>query len=349
MRAHRRFPIDDASQVGEARRAAQALAMDLAFDEEAAGRLALAVTEFGTNLHRHVGPGRQAALLIGPDRPDGTPDCGVQVLSVDRGDGMDLARCLRDGYSTGGSAGTGLGAIRRLADRFGGYSEPGRGAVLAARFAPRTDRLRAYAPPPAFDVAGLSLAAPGESISGDAWTLRREDTTWTIAVADGLGHGPEAAAAADRFTALIAQAAPAALASPAGLLERAHEPLRSTRGCAAAATTLTETGSQLRFGGAGNIAGRLISGLTDRSLLSQHGTLGLQIRRLQDVVYDWPPHAVLVLHSDGIVSRWSIEDTRGLLQADPAVIAGWIARDHLRGRDDATVVVVRRREAPQAQ
>jgi hypothetical protein len=80
-------------------------------------------------------------------------------------------------------------------------------------------------------------------------------------------------------------------------------------------------------------------------LLSQHGTLGLQIRKLQDVVYDWPPHAVLILHSDGIVTRWSLDDTPGLLQADPAVIAGWVLRDHLRGRDDATVVVVRRHEA----
>ena len=78
MRAHRRFPIDDASQVGEARRAAQALATELAFDEESAGRLALAVTELGTNLFRHVGPGRHAALLIGVDETDGL---GVQVLS----------------------------------------------------------------------------------------------------------------------------------------------------------------------------------------------------------------------------------------------------------------------------
>jgi len=84
----------------------------------------------------------------------------------------------------------------------------------------------------------------------------------------------------------------------------------------------------------------------ERAVLRQQRAVGLQVRRLQDVVYDWPPHAVLVLHSDGIVSRWSLADTPGLLQADPAVIAGWIARDHLRGRDDATVVVVRRHEGP---
>lgn len=371
MRAYRRFPIDDASQVGEARRAAQALAAELAFDEEAAGRLALAVTELGTNLFRHVGPGRQAALLIGVDESGAQDDAtgaAVQVLSLDRGNGMDLSRCLQDGYSTGGTAGTGLGAIRRSADRFGGFSAPQRGTVLAARFGPRTDRSRLGAPaahpatfpatlssglPAAadatFDVSGLSLAAPGETVSGDAWALRRDrdrdqdQDRWSLAVADGLGHGVDAAAAADKLMALLARAEPGHLASPAAFLERSHDSLRSTRGAASAALSLTPDGP-LRFAGAGNISGRLISGVSDRTLLSQHGTLGLQIRRLQDVVYDWPPHAVLVLHSDGIVSRWSLEETPGLLQADPAVIAGWILRDHLRGKDDATVVVVRRRD-----
>lgn len=351
MRAFRRFPIDDASQVGEARRAALALAGELAFDEESAGRLALAVTELGTNLFRHVGPGRQAALLVGVDETDGL---GVQVLSLDWGDGMDLSRCLQDGYSTGGTSGTGLGAIRRMADRFGGFSAPQRGTVLAARFGPRTDRSRLGAPAThgatnsathgAFDVAGLSLAAPGETVSGDAWALRRDGDRWSLATADGLGHGVDAAEAADKLMTLLARADAGHLGSPAAFLERSHDSLRSTRGAASAALSFTPDGPLL-FAGAGNISGRLISGVSDRTLLSQHGTLGLQIRRLQDVVYDWPAHAVLVLHSDGIVTRWSLEDTPGLLQADPAVIAGWILRDHLRGKDDATVVVVRRRHA----
>ena len=346
MRPLRRFPIDDVSQVGEARRAAQALATERGFDADASGRLALVVTELGTNLVRHVGPGRHAELLVGPDvaRDAGPP--AVQVLAMDQGDGMDLERCLRDGYSTGGSSGTGLGAIRRQADRFGAFSAPGRGTVIATRFTVRGERTSVPARAPAFDIAGLSLAAPGESVSGDAWALRRDGTQWSLALADGLGHGPDAATAADRLMALLGEAAPGLLASPAAFLDSAHEPLRSTRGCAAAMVALDEGGASLRFGGAGNVIGRLISGVADRSLLSQHGTLGLQVRRLQDVVYDWPPHAVLVLHSDGIVSRWSLADTPGLLQADPAVIAGWIARDHLRGRDDATVVVVRRHEGP---
>jgi len=68
----------------------------------------------------------------------------------------------------------------------------------------------------------------------------------------------------------------------------------------------------------------------------------VQIRRLQDAAYPWPEHAIVVLHSDGVTTRWHLDDAPGLLQCDPAVIAGWLLRDHVRGHDDATVVVLKR-------
>lgn len=323
MRPFQRFAVDDASQVGEVRRAAQQLAQSLGFDEAAAGRVALGVTELGTNLVRHAGGG---ALLLGVDGP------AIELLSLDSGPGMDVQRCLQDGFSTAGSAGTGLGAVKRLADRFDAFSMAGRGAVVSARFG-------AAAPVPGFHVAGLGLAAPGEEVSGDGWGLRVDDQRLQVMLADGLGHGPSAAEAADMALALFQRAT---AASPAALLEDAHASLRSTRGAAVTLVSLPAGGGSLVLAGAGNVMGRLISGVSDRSLLAQNGTLGVQIRRLQDVVHDWPEHAILVLHSDGIISRWSLGDAVGLLRCEPMVIAGWILRDHCRGRDDATVVVVRR-------
>ena len=118
--------------------------------------------------------------------------------------------------------------------------------------------------------------------------------------------------------------------------------LRGTRGAAVAVAELDDESGVLTFGGVGNISGRLLSGLQDRSLLSQHGTVGAQIRRPQDVTYPWPDHAMLVLHSDGIATRWNLSETPGLLLCEPAVLAGWLLREYSRGRDDATVVVVRR-------
>lgn len=339
MQPHQRFPIEDISQVGEARRAALHLADGLGFDAEAGGRLALMVTELGTNLHRHVGPGRQAALLMA------AVDGEVEVLSLDQGPGMDLHRCLQDGYSTGGTAGTGLGAIKRLAARFEAFSAPGRGTVIAVRAsADAPDRRPPRPPTAAFDIAGVTLAAPGEQVSGDAWSVRKDPDHWLLVVADGLGHGPEAAEAADHMVALLHRM-PSGTASPADVLERAHDPMRSTRGAAVTLVRLDLASAGLVVSGAGNVNGRLISGVTDRSLLVQHGTLGVQVRRLQDMRYEWPDHAVLVLHSDGIQSRWKLDDVPGLLQAGPTCLAAWILRDHLRGRDDATVVVAAPRRA----
>lgn len=334
MTPHLAFHVDDPSRVGEARRAALDIAKEQGCDDVACGRVALIVTELGTNLVRHATGGR---ILMAP-RQDGTGP-GVDVLSLDTGPGMaDLDRCMADGYSTAGTPGNGLGAIRRICDDFSIHSQVDAGTVIYASVAqpssaaaPKTHR---------FSVAGICLAAPGETVSGDGWAIHRDGHTASVIVADGLGHGPVAAEAATAALTLFETRRPGS--GPAHWLGLAHEALRSTRGAAIAVADLDADAGTVTFAGAGNIAGRLVSGVEDRSLLSQHGTVGLQIRRLHDLSYPWGDHVILVLHSDGIATRWSFDRSQGLLQCHPAVIAGWLIRDHSRGRDDATVVVIRR-------
>ncbi len=334
MSSHLAFALHEPSQVGEVRRAAARLAADLGFDDTCSGRLALVVTELGTNLVRHAQGGR---LLMAAMR-DGDAAC-IELLAVDDGPGMDdVNSCLRDGYSTGGTPGTGLGAIQRLSDEFSITSTPGRGTIVAARV--HTPAGRAAMAGRRFSAAGLSFAVKGETVCGDAYALRAQGDQARVIVADGLGHGPGAAEAS--LAAVRVFDAAAAETSPAQVLERAHGALRITRGAAVAVVHLDAARGRLLFAGAGNIAGRIVSGVQDRSLLSQHGTVGLQIRRLQDVPYEWPEHSLLILHSDGLATRWTLADTPGLLQCDPLVIAAWLVREHSRGRDDVTVVVIRR-------
>lgn len=335
MIPHRRFPVEDPSQIGEVRRAAASLASSLGFDDVAAGRVALAVTELGTNLIKHVGPNRQAAILIG------SSERRLEVLSLDQGPGMDLHRCLEDGFSTFGSAGTGLGAVRRQADRFFGHSVPHGGTVLAACFESQVAAARRVVPArcdAAISVAGLSLAAPGETVSGDSWSARSDGARHWLVLADGLGHGVEAARAADGACAALHDVAPV---SPAELLQRMHLVTQGSRGAAGTVALLDQGAGEIRLAGAGNIGSRVLSGLVDRTLLPQHGTLGIRLHRVQEVQLPWPDQGILILHSDGITNRWTLPTTGGLLQADPLVIAGWMLREHLRGRDDATVVVLK--------
>lgn len=324
------IPVTEASQVGEARRAAARLSEQLGFDEATAGRVAVIATELGTNLARHAQGGR---ILIGQRTLGPVP--ALELLSTDQGPGMgDVERCLRDGFSSRGTSGIGLGAVQRMSDTFSVYSHPGKGTVILTRIsAPHVP-----APAPAFAMAGLCVAAPGESVSGDGWALRIDGHVASVMMADGLGHGPMAAQASDAALALFASAT----GRPSQVLEKAHLGMRHTRGAAVTVAMLDASTDGIVFAGVGNISGRLVSGVEDRSLLSQHGTIGLQIRKLADVEYAWPDHALLVLHSDGIATRWNFKETGGLLQCDPAVIAGWLIREHFRGRDDATVVVIRR-------
>ena len=327
--------VTESSQVGAARRAAMRLAGEHGLDETACGRIALVVTELGNNLVRHAQKGR---LLIGGRASD--DGCQVEVIAVDSGPGMaDVNRCLRDGYSSGSTPGTGLGAVQRLSTDFSVFSEVGKGSVILSRaWVPAPAAPAAPSPRARFAHAGICLAAPGEIVSGDAWDIRIDDGKAAVIVADGLGHGPVAAEAAAEALKVFANVR----GTPSIVLERAHASMRATRGAAVAIVEVDANAGTVVFSGAGNIAGRMISGVEDRSLMSQHGTVGVQIRKLQDMSYAWADHSIVVLHSDGLTTRWNLKDAGGLLQCDPAVVAGWLLREHTRGRDDVTVVVLKR-------
>jgi anti-sigma regulatory factor (Ser/Thr protein kinase) len=329
---HVPFPMGDASRVGEARRHAMQVAQEAGLDEVQTGQLALVVTELGNNLVRHAQQGR---LLIRADAAAGE----VEVISIDKGPGIaDVARSMGDGFSTGGTPGTGLGAVRRLSSEFDIHSAVPDGTVILSRLhrKPAADRAGSAA----IEMRGLSIAAPGERVCGDAWAASVDGPRALVLVADGLGHGPGAAEASLAATEVLAQN-PAA--GPAVLVERVHARLRSTRGAAVAVLSLDAATSSLRSCGAGNVVARLISGVSDRTLLMQHGTAGLQIRRPEELVHEWPAHALLVVHSDGIDTRWSAQRLLPLLGRDPAMLCALLLRDHCRGRDDATLVVARRR------
>ncbi len=319
--AQQRFLIDDASKVGEARRAAQILA-NFEFSVEVAGKVALVATELAGNLLRHAGGGELLIQTLGGD--EGTI---FEVLALDKGPGMgDVTRCLVDGYSTGGTPGTGLGAVRRLADEFDIYSHPGEGTVVMARFG-ATGGL---------SYGAVNIALEGELESGDAWAIEHGPEGISVIVADGLGHGTFAAEAA-RTAISVFRETP--FAAPQDLLTRASARMSKTRGGAVACALLVE--HKLLFGGVGNISGALVREGATQGLVSNNGTAGLGHSRRQQFDYHCDPGTLLVMHSDGISARWDLRKRPDRLTRHTAVIAGAIYRDHVRGRDDATVVAVR--------
>ena len=323
--------VTETSQVAEIRRAATRLAGQLAFDEAGIGKIALIVTEAATNLTKHA-TGGQILLYALQSGQIG----GIQVLALDKGPGIaNAAQALRDGYSTTGSPGTGLGAVKRLATLCDIHSVPGAGTALLARLWSKP--LSATRPLP-LEVGALSLPKPGEDVCGDRWAVAWFPEKALILVADGLGHGPGAAEASLEAVQTFHERA---ALTPAEIVDYIHAALRSTRGAAVAVTEIAPSHGAVRFAGVGNVSGVVLSGEGSRQMVSHNGTAGHSARRIQEFTYPWSSDALLVLYSDGLVSHLHPERYPGLLKHHPDIVAGTFYRDYARGRDDVSVVVAR--------
>ena len=323
--------LEVASQtdVADARRRTTAIAATLGFDETISGQAAIAVTEAATNLLKHAGRGE---LFVGVNAGNAT---GLQMVAMDRGRGIrDIPASLRDGVSTAGTAGNGLGAIKRLATTFDLYSVVGAGTVVSAGFYLERRRVPL--------VAGLSIPAPGEIQCGDAWAVWSAGELTSVFVSDGLGHGREAAAAS---AAAVAAFLRNAERSAEDVISAVHDALKSTRGAAVAVAEMDRRRGIVNYCGLGNISGVLVKpDGSEQHLVSLAGIAGHVARRLQRFSQPWLPGQILLMHSDGIGSHWTLANYPGLSSRQAGVIAGVVARDHRRGNDDATVVVARNGE-----
>jgi anti-sigma regulatory factor (Ser/Thr protein kinase) len=323
--------VKEKSAVAEARREVTGLARTFGFSENDVGRVAIVVTEATTNLVKHTPQGQLLARAF--DRGGVTV---IELLALDQGPGIaNVGESLRDGYSTAGSPGTGLGAIKRLSDEFDIYSAPGKGVALIARLWPR--KPAGGIRPAPLEIGAVCLPKPGEVARGDAWAVEWRGGHCIILVVDGLGHGPDAAVAA--MTAVNALRTHPQL-SPAALIEFAHGALRSTRGAALAVADL-DLAEEVRYAGIGNIAGVVRAPDGARHMVSHAGIVGHEVRKFQEFVYPWSQDSLLVMHSDGLATQWNLDQYPGLAGRHPSLIAGVLYRDFARGRDDVVVVVAK--------
>jgi anti-sigma regulatory factor (Ser/Thr protein kinase) len=322
----------DSSQTGHARRQALALAHQMGFSELSQGQLAIIVTEAAANIAAHAGQGE---LLLIPWRFRG--DSGIDVLALDKGKGMaDVGLSLEDGYSTAGTAGQGLGAMSRLAAALQIYSSPSRGTALLARVARESPTAARSSSD--YVLGAVSLAMAGETRCGDAWSVDFTPQRSIYIVADGLGHGPSAAEAAQEAVRVFEQAPHL---SPVRILTDAHLALAKTRGAAVSIAEILHDKAVVNYAGVGNVAGVIHDQGKSRSMVSMNGTLGHSVGRIQHFSYPWEKTSALIMHSDGLATRWNMDQYPGLAARHPALLAGVLYRDFCRRRDDVTILVSR--------
>jgi anti-sigma regulatory factor (Ser/Thr protein kinase) len=338
MQSQSLFLLDEPSQVGNARRAATGLAESLGFDGEQAGKVGLAVTECASNVLKHARTGRVLLRALQSDGID-----GIEIIALDKGPGIaDVSASLRDGHSTSGTLGGGLGALSRMSQSFEIFTQPGRGT--AVRLELWAKALPGGVQP--IEIGGICIPMNGETVCGDDWAIETWRDQLTILVADGLGHGTSAHDAARAATNTFHAHA---RAEPQGIIEACHGALARTRGAALAVAKIAASAERGSFAGVGNIVCRVEATPAHRHLVSYNGTVGHTLRKLQEFAFPWPTGALLVLHSDGLGTHWDLSTYPGLTSRHPALIAAVLYRDYDRGRDDVTVVVIRNRGgSPQA-
>ncbi|CAA9313570.1 MAG: hypothetical protein AVDCRST_MAG71-849 [uncultured Lysobacter sp.] len=312
--------VDDPTQIGAARRLAARLAEFGELDRTAAGRLGLMVVELATNLIKHSQRGRLFIRVEGKGE-----DAVVDVVAIDHGPGMNLERCFHDGFSTSGTSGTGLGAVVRAATLFDAYSDE-RGSVLFARLGTLPGPRR----------GSIALALKGELESGDQWQFLPTPQGWSAAVVDGLGHGSDATRAAEVVIAAHCEQP----TDPARCLTLAHERSHGTRGSVGSIIHYDAAQGALVHAGIGNIAVSLVGPDNARGLASQNGTLGSTCPAVRENRVQVAARTLVVAHTDGLSSRWSVQAYPGLRSRHPQVVASVLFRDTQRVRDDATVLVI---------
>jgi anti-sigma regulatory factor (Ser/Thr protein kinase) len=336
--------IDEQTQIGAARRSAVELGHGAALGPDAVGRLAIGVTEAATNIIRHA---ERGLIVLRTLNSESHPV--IEILALDNGPGIaDIARAMRDGFSTSGTAGNGLGAIRRLADVFEIYSQPNQGTALLARIGDRHASPAGTKHPTSLEdrLGVVCVPLQGEAECGDAWRIVVGPCRTSVLLVDGLGHGPGAAAAAEIATTMFPRVASNA---PEAMLGQMSDVMRDSRGAAISVVVLDDETHLAHFGGVGNVDGRVLANGETEYLVPQNGIIGHTLPALRSTSVSWPAGATLVMHSDGISARWRADAYPGLSKAHPALVAGVIYRDFGRPRDDATVLVLRASTAEERQ
>lgn len=325
-----RYEITEATHPGLACRSICDLARGLGFRETELDKLARLVTECATHLLTSEAHGELLVRPLAEMKLPGARRYGVEVLSIESG--PVVADIQLD-----------LSQLKQWSEELDVWSAPRHGSVLRFVLWDRPTRTAETRVTPArvsYGVVNLPLRA--EFVSGDAWSCHADQDNFTVLVADGLGHGPMANRAATEAAKILEISGGAPLES---ILDRAHLALRSTVGAAVGVArfpiSAQVAASQVKFAGIGNVAASVWGEMSHKHLVSHDGVIGHAYRRVQQFEVPYAEGALIVLHSDGLMSRWDLSRYPGLTVRHPALIAAVLYRDYARGHDDVTVFVAR--------
>ncbi len=329
-----RIPIEHPTDTQRAAAAARELAASIGFSALECEEIVVATTELASNLIKHAGGGSinlEAASAAGRN--------GICIESLDSGPGIsDIEQALTDGYSTAGSLGIGLGAVNRLMDDLELRSAVADGAHIVCHRWRRSPR--SPSPPAWVEFGAATHALRNARENGDAFLVRQWAGNALLAVIDGLGHGQLAHTAALAARRYVEQHFDRPLSD---LFRGADRACRATRGVV---MSLARFDHQDRFhvtvASIGNINVRLFDGTSQTTVLARRGVVGLSSLSPLVTVCPWTPESIMIMHSDGVHSRWKWQDFPDLGKQPADQIARFLLSSlGTQQEDDATVLVAK--------
>lgn len=329
------FFVNERSEIYQLKKNINKLSQRVGLSENQQAKLDIIIAEITSNFLKHAtAPGE---VLYRPIRWEGV-SLGIEIIGIDHGPGMDnVGHLMEDGISTTRTMGTGIGAIKRLSDEFDIYSSPGWGTLLLSRMLTEKE-----APPitrAPLRYVTLMVPYPGEEVCGDGMSYKQRGDRHSFLLTDGLGHGPYAHEASKQ-AAKAFQHTPSM--EPSVIIQHIHEAIASTRGAVGMVLTVDLAQHTLDYCGVGNISMRKISDTLTKQALSTQGILGQNVsKRRMATSFSWDDEAWLVLHSDGIESKWSITDYPGLMYRDLSLWAAALYKDRKRAKDDCAIWAIK--------
>lgn len=190
---------------------------------------------------------------------------------------------------------------------------------------------------PLLDYWVAARPIPGECESGDQYLVAPFPDGVLVAVIDGLGHGPEAAAAARQAVTVLAEHAAEPVTE---LMKRCHEKLRRMRGVVMTLASFDAAAGRLSWLGVGNVECMLLRADAEpdarrESPLLRGGIVGDRLPPLRAAALPVHPGDLLVLATDGIASGF-IRDLR--YPAYPEQLISSLFHQYARQTDDALIL-----------
>jgi anti-sigma regulatory factor (Ser/Thr protein kinase) len=329
------MPITRQADIIAARRSAKELAREFGFDEIGQEEICLAVSELASNLIKHATKG-VISLKTVVDRDLR----GIIVISEDDGPGFNFEKALQDGLSTAGTLGCGLGAVHRLMDELHYFSKhpTGSGSQMVCKKwqKPRPSAAKTAACP--LDIGVVTRPKLGQELNGDLFIVRHERETTLFSVIDGVGHGASAHKAAHTARQYIETHRGLPLKELFSGTDRA---CRNTNGVVMALALIDWTQMKLTFASIGNIEAKIVNNDAKFDLIVRRGIVGRSAPAPVVSEGYWQSGMGLVLHSDGISSRWTWDAFAHHAGRSAQFIAEYMFRTLQKDHDDATLLVAK--------